>query len=209
MSDLGVNAVKTALPTGNQSWIVNRIADGVREGVFDLTTLTKDEYFTDPAADSNIAYVKAGLPLGRITDTGAYGPFDPDATDGRQSAVAGILESTFEVEYGRTGLKKDEASAGIRYMGVINKKKLPVEVPDGTAFEGLFLDYDPTDYATEAKLLVSSGGGSKGDPGAAGAAGAGITALALTTDADGKVTGGKATLSDKSTIDVTVTASAA
>lgn len=54
--------------------------------------------------------------------------------------------------------------------------------------------------------------GAKGDtgaPGAAGkdgAAGASITAIALTTDANGKVTGGTATLSDKSTVDITVTA---
>ena len=56
--------------------------------------------------------------------------------------------------------------------------------------------------------------GTKGDPGTAGtngkdgatgAAGASITALALTTDADGKVTGGTATLSDKTTVVVTVT----
>lgn len=48
--------------------------------------------------------------------------------------------------------------------------------------------------------------GAKGDPGAAGVS---VTAIALTTDASGKVTGGKATLSDKSTLDITVTAATA
>lgn len=47
--------------------------------------------------------------------------------------------------------------------------------------------------------------GAKGDTGAAGKDGASITALALTADSTGKITGGKATLSDKSTVDVTVT----
>lgn len=47
--------------------------------------------------------------------------------------------------------------------------------------------------------------GAKGDTGAAGKDGVSITALALTADSTGKITGGKATLSDKSTIDVTVT----
>lgn len=62
---------------------------------------------------------------------------------------------------------------------------------------------------------VAGKDGAKGDTGATGpagkdgAAGASITALALTTDADGKVTGGKATLSDKTTVDVTVTVAAA
>lgn len=54
--------------------------------------------------------------------------------------------------------------------------------------------------------------GDKGDTGAAGTKGAdgkSITAIALTTDAAGKVTGGTATLSDKSTIAITVTAATA
>ena len=52
--------------------------------------------------------------------------------------------------------------------------------------------------------------GDKGDTGAKGAAGTNgadgksVTAIALTTDASGKVTGGTATLSDQSTIQITV-----
>lgn len=41
--------------------------------------------------------------------------------------------------------------------------------------------------------------------GPAGKDGVSLTALALVLDSDGKITGGTATLSDKSTIDVTVT----
>lgn len=51
--------------------------------------------------------------------------------------------------------------------------------------------------------------GATGKAGAAGKDGLSITALALTTDADGKITGGTATLSDKSTVAVTVTAATA
>lgn len=53
--------------------------------------------------------------------------------------------------------------------------------------------------------------GAKGDTGAAGAKGAAgadgksVKAIALTVDADGKVTGGTATLSDNSTLAITVT----
>lgn len=49
--------------------------------------------------------------------------------------------------------------------------------------------------------------GPKGDQGVAGAKGAdgkSITAIALTTDESGKVTGGRATLSDQSTVEITV-----
>ena len=47
--------------------------------------------------------------------------------------------------------------------------------------------------------------GPKGDTGAKGANGLSITAITLTTDVDGKVTGGTATLSDASTVAITVT----
>ena len=50
--------------------------------------------------------------------------------------------------------------------------------------------------------------GDKGDTGATGSAGTdgkSVTAIELTTNAEGAVTGGTATLSDKSTIPITVT----
>lgn len=50
--------------------------------------------------------------------------------------------------------------------------------------------------------------GPKGDPGAqdpAGADGKSVKAIALTTDESGKVTGGTATLTDESTVPITVT----
>lgn len=47
--------------------------------------------------------------------------------------------------------------------------------------------------------------GAKGDTGAAGKAGLGIKSIAFTTDADGKVTGGTATMTDDSTQAITVT----
>ncbi len=47
--------------------------------------------------------------------------------------------------------------------------------------------------------------GQNGAQGPVGADGKSVTAIALTTDETGKVTGGTATLSDKSTIEITVT----
>lgn len=49
--------------------------------------------------------------------------------------------------------------------------------------------------------------GATGATGPAGADGKSVTAIELTTDAEGNITGGTATLSDKSTIDITVTKS--
>lgn len=47
--------------------------------------------------------------------------------------------------------------------------------------------------------------GPKGDTGAAGSDGKSVKAIALTTDVDGKVTGGSATLSDDSVVAITIT----
>lgn len=49
--------------------------------------------------------------------------------------------------------------------------------------------------------------GAQGATGPAGADGKSLTAIELTVDAEGNVTGGTATLSDKSTIEITVTKS--
>lgn len=46
--------------------------------------------------------------------------------------------------------------------------------------------------------------GAKGATGANGADGKSVTAITLTTDESGKVTGGTATLSDQSTVEITV-----
>lgn len=47
--------------------------------------------------------------------------------------------------------------------------------------------------------------GENGKDGAAGKAGASVKAIKLTTDGEGKVTGGEATLTDESTVQITVT----
>ena len=51
--------------------------------------------------------------------------------------------------------------------------------------------------------------GEKGDPGDPGAAGKSVTALALTVDGTGKVTGGTVTFSDTSTAAITVSTASA
>lgn len=57
----------------------------------------------------------------------------------------------------------------------------------------------------QAKLESGELKGEKGDTGAKGADGKSVTAISLTTDDDGKVTGGTCKLSDNSSIAITVT----
>lgn len=68
------------------------------------------------------------------------------------------------------------------------------------------LDYIVKNYKENAGSQGPQGEpGEKGDPGEPGKDGKSVTAIALTTDETGKVTGGTVTFSDESTSAITVT----
>lgn len=68
------------------------------------------------------------------------------------------------------------------------------------------LDYIVQNYQASGGTQGPKGDkGDKGDQGPAGADGNSVTAIALTTDATGKVTGGTVTYSDETTSKITVT----
>ena len=74
----------------------------------------------------------------------------------------------------------------------------------GNAFT--FSDFTPEELASLKGDKGDTGAqGAKGATGPAGADGKSVTAIKLTTNAEGAITGGTATLSDKSTIPITVT----
>ena len=90
------------------------------------------------------------------------------------------------------------------------------------AGEGSAEDYPEEEVSELIRLIAekytASGGGTpgpqgekgeKGDPGDPGAAGKSVTALALTVDGTGKVTGGTVTFSDTSTAAITVSTASA
>lgn len=64
---------------------------------------------------------------------------------------------------------------------------------------------DKGDKGDKGEKGDTGAAGAKGATGAKGADGKSVTAISLTTDADGKVTGGTCTLSDSSSIAITVT----
>ncbi len=79
------------------------------------------------------------------------------------------------------------------------------EFTDGAWVDKGSLKGDKGDTGEAGPAGAKGDKGDKGDTGTTGAAGAHITAIALTVDTGGKVTGGTATLSDDSTVDITVT----
>jgi hypothetical protein len=198
MTALGVFTTGTIVPENDQAWIVNYNANAVRDVTLSLPAFQgdkEDTYLTAADEEATVGYLKAGIPLALISsgeDAGKFGPFDPDATDGRADAVAGFLESLHEITFTRSGWKETELSAGMRYQGVLDLSHVPVEIPDGTKFLGDFYAYQSD------KTVTALSGGS----GAAGSAAPTITGIAVDA-AGGKVT---LTLSDHSTIEGTYTA---
>lgn len=157
---MGVFVSTQAVPKDDQSWLVNRITDGVSSVTLDLNTFLdgkEDQYFASLTDEDTVGYLKSGIPLARIDGTQKYGPYDPEATDGRQNAVAGFLESQYAVEFTRKGLKGGaDQEAGMRYMAVIDKRNLPVIPADGTVYKGLVLDFDKEN--TQQVTLLSGTG---------------------------------------------------
>lgn len=191
----------------DQSWRFGEQPHGTLDVTLDLTKFNVSDnkklqkYITGYGPKAQTVYIKSGLPLGRITDTGLYGPYDKDASDGR-NAVAGLLESQLTVNVVLSGWElADGDNAALRYRGDIIKKNLPVVPENNATWNGEFYDIDEeTGKAT--RLGAAAGAGAAGPKGDAGAS---VKAIKLTVDASsGKVTGGIATLTDNSTINITV-----
>lgn len=82
------------------------------------------DHTTVPEVDGK-KVLKAGTPLGKIEANGKYGPWDPDATDGRQTAVCMLGEDVdFSLD---NGAYSDQVATAFDWARVI-KARLPVEV---------------------------------------------------------------------------------
>lgn len=68
----------------DQRWL------GSAHGTTATRPITLDSALFDTADHYRFGWFPSGLPVGRINASGLYGPYDPDATDGRQ-VLAGFL----------------------------------------------------------------------------------------------------------------------
>ena len=72
---------------GNEdhSWLRSQHGtEAIETAVLDLTKFTKGTHYPD-------GYIKSGEPLGKITATGLYGPYDGAASDGRETLVGHLF----------------------------------------------------------------------------------------------------------------------
>lgn len=85
----------TSYQGDDQRWIGSpHGTDHARSITLSLSTFTKATHFPDD-------YIRSGMPLGRITTSGLYGPYNDAATDGRQ-ALVGFLFTPIAVAPGST-----------------------------------------------------------------------------------------------------------
>ena len=71
----------------DRSWTIG-------EHGFDMTENAPLDYTKFTGANFTDGYIKSGCVLGLVTATGKYGPYDDAATDGRQTAVGMLFNTT-------------------------------------------------------------------------------------------------------------------
>lgn len=72
----------------NQSWI------GAAHGIDLARSITLDTSAFVSGTHYPDGYIRSGTPLGRITATGLYGPYDNAAADGRETLAGFLLTPT-------------------------------------------------------------------------------------------------------------------
>ncbi|WP_149183295.1 head decoration protein [Streptomyces sp. TRM49041] len=106
--------------TADRPWLASRHGlDTPLTITLDTTLFTQDTHYTPPAPGQPRNVMRAGIPLGRLTATGLYGPWDAAATDGR-AAFTGVLltDVAFAPGSGRAG-------AALLWHGVIAAAHVP------------------------------------------------------------------------------------
>lgn len=97
----------------NRAWLGSQHGTQSNRSItLDVSTFTEATHYPD-------GYIPSGVVLGEITATGLFGPFDPDATDGRDTAVGHLFNST-AVRAGATNI-----GAPLLDHGAVVESKLP------------------------------------------------------------------------------------
>lgn len=118
-SDISVRS--TSYAVDNRDWLVGQHGVDVTPSVtLDISKFTKNTHYPD-------GFIKSGTPLGKITATGLYGPYNDAASDGTE-VCAGLLFSfvrAIDPNNGNTLVK----AGGARFVhGLVNTAKLPIAI---------------------------------------------------------------------------------
>lgn len=113
MSDISVTS--TSYQVEKRSWLLSQWGQGPGENpsiVLDQSAFTSGTHYPD-------GFIKSGEPLGKITATGLYAPYNDAASDGTE-VCAGFLHSAVKVPSNGT-----DPGAALVVAGFIKESKLP------------------------------------------------------------------------------------
>lgn len=113
MSDISLET--TSYQTEKRSWMLSQWGQGPGEN----PSITLDQSAFVGATHFPNGYIQSGEPLGKITATGLYGPYDNAAVDGRE-VCAGFLHSATKVP-----TNGSDPGAALVVAGFIKESKLP------------------------------------------------------------------------------------
>jgi hypothetical protein len=106
--------------TASRPWLLSLYGSETNKTItLDLSKFTAGTHYT-AAANGLPNRIFSGLPLGKVTASGLYAPYDSAASDGTQ-VFAGLLETETAFNTGST-----KCGAALRIVGDVDVSKLPV-----------------------------------------------------------------------------------
>lgn len=106
--------------TASRPWLLSTYGTETNKTItLDISQFGEGTY--TEAANGVPNVIPSGTPLGKVTASGLYGPYDSAAADGTQT-FAGLLETDTAFNTGST-----KVGAAMRIVGDVNVAKLPVE----------------------------------------------------------------------------------
>lgn len=115
MTDISVQS--TQYQVENRSWLLGK------HGTEDTPSATLDVSKFSSTDDYPNGYIKSGYPVGKITASGLYGPYDGSASDGTQTCK-GLLFSSVRVVR-QDGTTAAKVGGAILVHGFVDETKLP------------------------------------------------------------------------------------
>ncbi|MFJ4668944.1 head decoration protein [Kitasatospora purpeofusca] len=96
ITPLTVQPITTSVTlNASRAWLASLHGTDQTETVtLDASKLVAGTHYTAGDASQPYSRLVSGIPLGRITASGLYGPFDPAAADGRQNFAGLVFEET-------------------------------------------------------------------------------------------------------------------
>lgn len=122
-----IKVISQSYGSEDRSWLMG--PHGLEPGTTPSTTIALSLFSDAKFADT----IKSGCVLGKVTATGLYGPYDPAAVDGRQTAVR-LLINTYSRKPGDSTHRI--ADGGIIHA-FVNKARLPYTGIGGLDADGI------------------------------------------------------------------------